>query len=342
MDVIEETVDGLAPEPARGQDLAPQRAGRRSTTQKVVVGVVLGIIVLAIPQVVHVSYFIDVLIGAGLYVAFALSYDLTVGYVGSLSLAHPAFYGVGAYATALLATKFGAPLLVSFVVSAVLAGLLALVIGIPSSRLSEYSFAVGTLGFATITQVIAQNWVDVTRGPFCIVNIPKPSLFVPIESLPAFYYLVVALAAAVFFFMRQLITSRIGRGFMAVRENEVMAQAVGINPLKYKMLAFSLSAAMSGCVGTVYAYYISVVCPADLALNTSLTLLVILFVGGSGSLRGVVLGAIVVTVLPELLRMSDQWRLVLYGVALLLIINYLPGGIEGLFQRKNRGQNYSR
>jgi branched-chain amino acid transport system permease protein len=297
---------------------------------------VVGIGLVAVPQVIHDSFILDVLILAGLYVAFALTYDLTVGYVGSLSLAHPAFFGIGAYVTGLLATKLHTPIGVNLLAAAGLAAVLAVAVGIPSFRLSEYSFAVGTLGFATVGQVVAQNWIDVTDGPLCVTGIPKPAIFVAISSLPAFYYLMTAAAVLILLFMHRLIGSRIGRSFKAVRENEVMAESVGINPLKYKMLAFCLGAAGAGCVGTLYAYFIGIVCPTDLALTSTLTLLVILFIGGSGSLRGVVLGAILVTALPEFLRIGDQWRLLLYGVALLLIINFLPNGLEGLFHRRSR------
>jgi len=297
---------------------------------------VVGAVLVVVPQVIHDSFVLDVLILAGLYVGFALTYDLTVGYVGSLSLAHPAFFGIGAYVTGLLATKLHTPILVNLIAAAVLAALFAVAVGIPSFRLSEYSFAVGTLGFATVGQVVAQNWIDVTDGPLCVTNIPKPAIFVTIDSLPAFYYLMTAAAVLILLFMHRLIGSRIGRSFKAVRENEVMAESVGINPLKYKMLAFSLGAAGAAGIGTLYAYFIGIVCPTDLALTGTLTLLVILFIGGSGSLRGVVLGAILVTALPEFLRIGDQWRLLLYGVALLLIINFLPNGLEGLFHRRSR------
>ena len=297
---------------------------------------IIAVVLLGLPQVVHDSFILDVMILAALYVGFALTYDLTVGYVGSLSLAHPAFFGIGAYVTGLLATKAHTPILVNLVAAAALAALLAVAIGIPSFRLSEYSFAVGTLGFATVGQVVAQNWIDVTNGPSCITGIPKPAIFTTISSLPGMYYLMTAMAVIVLLFMHRLIGSRIGRSFKAVRENEVMAQAVGINPLRYRMLAFCLGAAGAGAVGTLYAYFIGIVCPTDLALTLTLTLLVIVFIGGSGSLRGVVLGAILVTALPEFLRIGDQLRLVLYGVSLLLIINFLPDGLEGLFHRRWR------
>ena len=293
------------------------------------------VVLLALPQVIQQSYMLDILVSIALYTALALSYDLTVGYVGSLSLAHPAFFGAGAYTAALLATKAHTPILVNLVASAVIAAVLALVIGIQSFRLSEYSFAIGTLGFATVAQVVAQNWIDVTRGPLCVTSVPRPSIFVQITTLPGIYYLFAAFAVLVLAFNDRLIRSRIGRSFKAIRENEVMARAVGINPLKYKMVAFILGAALAGCVGTLYAHYYGIVCPTEVGLNWTLTLLVILFVGGSGSLLGVVLGAIVVTVLPEVFRVTDVTsRLIAYGVALLLIINFLPNGLSGLFQRR--------
>jgi ABC-type branched-subunit amino acid transport system permease subunit len=313
-----------------------QAALVQPTVRRVLPWALLGLLLLAVPRVVTQSYILDVLIEIALYIGVALSYDLVVGYVGSLSLAHPAFFGVGAYATALLATKLHTPFLVNLLAAALIAGLLALAIGIPSFRLSEYSFAIGTLGFATVAQIVAQNWIDMTSGPLCVTSVPRPVILgVPIDSLPAFYYLMGGMALFILLFNRRLIASRIGRSFLAVRENEVMARAVGINPFKYKMLAFSLGAAMAGGVGTLYAYYIGLVCPTDVALNLTLTLLVILFIGGSGSLRGVVLGAMLVTALPEVLRVSNQWRLVAYGLGLLLIINFLPDGLEGLFRRRH-------
>jgi ABC-type branched-subunit amino acid transport system permease subunit len=308
----------------------------RAATARVTLWVVAAGALIALPQVVRQSYVLDILIEIALYVGLVVTYDLTVGYVGSLSLAHPAFFGVGAYTTALLATRLHLPILANLGAAAAITGLLALAIGVPSFRLSEYSFAMVTLGFATIAQVVAQNWIDLTDGPLCVTGIPKPAIFAPVTSLPGFFYLMAGLAALILSFTYRLIRSRIGRSFLAVRENEVMARAVGINPFKYKMLAFCLGAAMAGCVGTLYAYYIGLVCPTDLALNLTLTLLVMLFIGGSGSLRGVILGAVIVTALPEVLRVSNQWRLVIYGVALLLIIIFFPDGLEGVFRRRRR------
>jgi branched-chain amino acid transport system permease protein len=295
------------------------------------------LLLIAIPQVVQVSYVVDVLIVTGLYVGLALSYDLIVGRVGSLSLAQPAFYGIGAYSVALLSTRLHWPTLACLGGAIAISALFALPVGIPSFRLSQYSFAIGTLGFATVAQLVAQNFVELTDGPMCVTGIPKAAIGgLSFASVPAFYYFLLAVLALIFVFTRQLVGSRIGRSFVAIRENEPLAAAVGVHGLKYKLLAFSISAGVAGAVGGMYAYYINVVCPTELSLFITLNLLVILFIGGAASLRGVVLGAVLVTLLPELLRVATSWRLVVFGIALLLIINFFPDGIEGALQDLQR------
>jgi ABC-type branched-subunit amino acid transport system permease subunit len=313
----------------------PDGATSRHLTILFQLGLLLAL--LLVPQLVQLSYLLDVLIVTALYVGLALSYDLIVGHVGSLSLAQPAFYGIGAYSVALLSTRAHWPTPACLVAAAVIAGLLALPIGIPSFRLSQYSFAIGTLGFATVAQLVAQNFIELTDGPMCVTGIPKAAIGgLSFASLPSFYYFILAIVVGIFLFCRQLVGSRIGRSFAAIRENEPLAAAVGVSPLKYKLIAFSLSAGLAGIIGGMYAYYVNVVCPSELSLFITLNLLVILFIGGSGSLRGVVLGAIIATTLPELARVASTWRLVLFGVALLLIINFFPDGLEGGLRRLER------
>lgn len=312
-----------------------QRQSSRLTW--IVLQVALLLLLLAVPQVVQLSYLLDVVIVTALYVGLALSYDLIVGHVGSLSLAQPAFYGIGAYTVALLSTRAHWPTLPALLAAASIAAVFALLIGVPSFRLSQYSFAIGTLGFATVAGLVAQNFVDLTDGPMCVTGVPKAAIGgLSFATLPSFYYFILAVVIGIFLLTRRLIGSRIGRSFAAVRENEPLASAVGVNPLKYKMLAFSVSAALAGVIGGMYAYYVNVVCPSELSLFITLNLLVILFIGGAGTFRGVVLGAIVVTALPELLRLASTWRLVIFGVLLMVIINVFPEGLEGGIRRLER------
>jgi ABC-type branched-subunit amino acid transport system permease subunit len=279
-------------------------------------------------------YILHVLIFTAIFAALALSYDLVVGHVGSLSLAHPAFFGIGAYTAAILATRAGWPFLAGVLGAVIAAALVAALVGVPLFRLAEHAFAVGTLGLALVTSVVANNWVEVTRGPLCVTGIPKPRLGpLAITTLPAFYWLALAALVAVALFYRGLTTFRLGRAFHAVRDNEPLAGAAGVDPLKYRLLAFTLAAAIAGGIGALYAHYLSVMCPEEMTVSLTVNLLVIVFLGGVGSLRGVLLGAVLFTALPEVLRLAPTWRLVIYGGLLLLVVIRSPGGLESLLRR---------
>src|SRR3989475_5401050 len=233
-------------------------------------------------------YVLHVLIFTALFAALALSYDLVVGHVGSLSLAHPAFFGVGAYAAAILATRARWPFLADLLAAVLAAAVVAALVGVPLFRLTEHAFAVGTLGLALVASVVANNWVEVTRGPLCITGIPKPVLGLPggpalaVTTLPGHYWLALAALAAVVLLYRRLTTFRLGRAFHAVRDNEPLAGAAGIDPLKYRMLAFTTGAALAGGVGALYVHYLSVMCPRERTLALTVNLLVIVFLAHDG------------------------------------------------------------
>ncbi len=303
-------------------------------------GFALGLIVVSAPWLVAAAvprqqrYVLHVLIFTAFFAALALSYDLVVGHVGSLSLAHPAFFGVGAYTAAILATRVGWPFVVAVLGAVLAAAVVAALVGVPLFRLAEHAFAVGTLGLALVASVVANNWVEVTRGPLCITGIPKPRLGpLAITTLPAFYWLALVALLAVVLLYRGLTTFRLGRAFHAVRDNEPLAGAAGIDPLKYRLLAFTLAAAIAGGIGALYVHYLSVMCPEEMTVALTVNLLVIVFLGGVGSLRGVLVGAVLFTALPEILRLAPTWRLVIYGALLLLVVIRSPGGLEGLLSR---------
>jgi ABC-type branched-subunit amino acid transport system permease subunit len=276
-------------------------------------------------------YVVHVLVYTALFAALALSYDLVVGHVGALSLAHPAFFGVGAYTAAILATRLAWPFLADVAAAVVVAGVVAVVAGIPLFRLTEHAFAVGTLGFAVVAWIVATNWVEVTRGPLCITGIPKP-----VTTLPAWYWLALTVLGAVLLLYRGLTTFRIGRALHAVRDNEPLAALAAIDPLRYRMLAFTVGGALAGGVGAVYAHYLAVFCPEEMTVALTVNLLVIVFLGGVGTLRGVLIGAVLFTALPEVLRLAPTWRLVIYGCLLLVIVIRSPAGLDGLLTRRVR------
>jgi ABC-type branched-subunit amino acid transport system permease subunit len=300
----------------------------------------LAVLVVAAPWLVAAAvprqqrYIVHVLIFTALFAALALSYDLVVGHVGSLSLAHPAFFGIGAYTAAILATTAGWPFVAGLAAAVLAAAVVAALVGVPLFRLTEHAFAVGTLGLGLVAWIVANNWVEVTRGPLCITGIPKPALgALAITTLPAYYWLALTALGAVVLLYRGLTTFRLGRAFHAVRDNEPLAGAAGIDPLRYRLLAFTIGAAVAGGVGALYVHYLSVMCPEEMTIALTVNLLVIVFLGGVGSLRGVLVGAVLFTALPEVLRLAPTWRLVIYGALLLLVVVRSPEGIEGLLRR---------
>lgn len=305
-------------------------------------GFAIGVLILLVaifPLFISTPYFIHIFILMGMYILFALSYDLSVGQVGVLSLAHPVFFGIGAYTAAILAVNYNPHPFLCFFLGAVLAGALAFCIGIPSFRLSLHSFAIATLGFALIVELICRNWISLTRGPMGIPGIPRPTLSIPyllswhVNTLTEFYYLMYILVALGLAFYLILTRSRVGRAFRAIREDEVLAASAGVPPLKYKMIAFIAGACIAGVIGVFYAYWYSLVSPEQLSFYFTINLLIIVFLGGRGSFRGIVIAAFLFTALPEFLRITPQFRLILYGIILLLTVIYFPGGIEHIIQR---------
>jgi branched-chain amino acid transport system permease protein len=300
----------------------------------------LAIIILAgVPLVVKSAYLIHILIMTGLYLALALGYNLSVGNVGTLSLAHAAFYGLGGYVAALLSIHFGVPFWVELVLAAIVSGGLAFLMGIPSFRLPDRAFSIGTLTFSLVTEQVVHNWVSLTRGPMCIVPVPRPKVNLSflsngeISSLTEYYYWVLAVALITFLFCSRLANSRIGRAWGAVRENVILARSMGINPVKYKMLALVIGAAIAGIAGASYGHYAQIICPTDLGWSVIVNLLIIVFVGGVGTVRGIVLGAIAFTVIPEVLRIAPTLRMLIYGILLLLAASYVPGGLNGVISK---------
>lgn len=309
-----------------------------ASSAKRAIWIVPALVALAlIPSVVTSNYIIHVFINTALFLLLALSYDLVVGHVGLLSLAHPAFFGIGAYTVAIMAGKAGwmwsFPLLAA--AAAIVAVVAGIVIGIPSLRLSSRSFAIGTLGFAMVAEVVANNWISVTEGPMCIVGIPPARLTVfgqgmTISTVPQYYFLIMVLAVGAMFAYERIVHGRIGRSFRAVRQDEALAAAFGINPQRYKLTAFLIGAGAASVAGAFYAHYSGVVCPDELSIMYTINLLIILFGGGTASLLGISLGAVVFTALPELLRFSTDARMTIYGAMLLVIVLFYPGGLRAM------------
>jgi ABC-type branched-subunit amino acid transport system permease subunit len=318
---------------------------RRAPLQALLAVVAIAVTLL-LPQFAPTNYIINAMISTLSWIIFALSFDLSAGHVGTVSLGHPVFYGIGAYVTALLAPKLGLDFLGAALLSALTMGLLAVIAGIAFFRISEVSFAIGTLGALIIAQLVANNAYDITGGPMCVQGIARPILQLPgqpatlITEPIQYYYLLVPLLLLTVLLYWRLTHSRIGRAFNAVRQDEVRALAMGIYPKRYKLLAFAVGGALIGALGSFQAQYITVVCPSELAISYTLNLLIIVFVGGSGSMAGVILGALLFAVLPRFLEtsvgVSPAYQQLIYGIVLLVVIRFLPNGLVSLADRFTR------
>ena len=209
--------------------------------------------ILVMPQLFTTGYMTNAMIDSVRWIIFALSFDLVAGHVGAVSLGHPAFFGMGAYVTAILAAELGLGFAGSLVISAVAMALVALIAGVAFFRIKGVTFAIGTLGAIIIAQLIANNAYDLTGGPLCVKGVARPEFLLPftgtilkITKPIQYYYLLLPLLLITIIVYIALTTSRIGRAFTAVREDEVRASAVGIFPLRYKLLAFVVGAALVG------------------------------------------------------------------------------------------------
>lgn len=290
---------------------------------------------LALPLVLSGwDYGMHIAISVALYVVLALSLNLNNGMAGQLNLGHAAFFGIGAYTAALLmldrSWAFWATLPVAVLSSAVFGFL----VGLPSLRVTGDYLGIVTLGFGEIVRLVLLNWIDLTRGPMGLPGIPGPRLFgMEFSGKLPYFYLVTVIAAVVWFAMDRLAASKFGLELLALREDERVARALGVNVGRAKVLSFVIAAACAGLAGAFFASYISFISPDTFLFNDSMIMLSMVVLGGMGSLVGSVIGAILLTVAPEALRFMGDWRLVLYGVLLTAMMVYRPSGLWGLERR---------
>lgn len=285
------------------------------------------------------EYLLHILILIGIYVILAESLNLIVGYTGLLSIAHAAFYGVGAYVAALMALRVGSPFVINVICAVLISGLLGGLVGIPSLRIREHYFVIATFAFQVITFSILNNWVSFTRGPMGLPGIPQPVIFGwTISSHFEFLLLVGAFAVLVFWVCRVIVRSPFGRVLTAIREDEVFALAVGKNVAAYKVAVFVIGSGLAAIAGALYAHYISFIDPTSFTVMESIFILSIVIIGGAGSLWGPVVGAAVLVMLPEILRfiglpssVAANLRQILYGGLLVAFMMWRPQGLVGKY-----------
>lgn len=265
------------------------------------------------------DYYLGILTVICINIVAVLGVSLLIGFTGVFTFGHAAYMAIGAYASALLTLRAGTPFLVSLAGGAVLAMLAAVPIGYPTLRLSGDYFVVASLGVAEIVVLLIENMHGITGGARGLVGIPVKSKF----------WVVALIAVACVWFVRNFVNSRLGRNCVALRENELAAQTIAINPFRYKMMALVISAGLGGLAGGLLAHYTGVLHPSMFAFVKSEELVISVIFGGIGSVTGSVLSAVILTFLPEALRAVAEWRLVIYGVLVVVIIIARPQGLFG-------------
>jgi branched-chain amino acid transport system permease protein len=286
---------------------------------------------LVFPLFVRNEYILNTAVFAGIYVILASSLNITNGYTGLFSFGHAAFYGIGAYTAAILATRFRFPFLLTLPLSGVAAGIFGAAIAFPTLRLKGIFLALVTIGFQQITYLVIMNWVSLTRGPMGIPGIPPVSFFgFDLKSNFHYYYLILFLDGVVLFLISRISDSRVGRTFIAIREDEVAAQSISINIFRTKVLSFVLATFFAGLAGAFFAHHARFVSADSFRLEETFLILTMLVVGGMGSIPGPVIGAIFLVILPELFRFLAEYRGVIYGIILIATILFRPQGIAGV------------
>jgi ABC-type branched-subunit amino acid transport system ATPase component/ABC-type branched-subunit amino acid transport system permease subunit len=289
----------------------------------------LAIVLYVAPFVVGTEYHLFIATQMAAYVLVAIGLNLLNGYGGQVSLGHGALVAIGAYTVALATVdhqwSFWPAALLAMAAASAVGALMAL----PAFRLSTWYFALITLGFAEVVGGLLTEWRELTHGFAGVVGIPKPVVFGHTLTSSDLYWLALSLVILAIAGVANLLRSRFGRALIAVRDNPVAATASGVSQVRIKMLAFVASAAMAGLAGALFAVQKTVVTPDDFTADFSIFFLLMVVLGGAGRLWGPVVGAVVFFLVPELLTALQSWRMLIYGVALLLLMLYAPHGLVG-------------
>lgn len=274
------------------------------------------------------SYFINILVVSGIYVILTLGLNLTTGFAGQVSLGHAAFYAIGAYTAGILSATFGFSIWITLPVAAVTTWIIGALLGLPSLRVKEDFLAVVTMGLGLIVQSLMLN-LKITGGPMGIGNIKPVAIAGHVFGMFEFFIFELIIICILTFTMIRMVNSRFGRALMAIREDETVADTLGINTTKYKVIAFAIGATYAGIAGTLFAHYFTYVSPDTFGFMESAIILSMVVIGGLGSIRGSIIGAVILSIAPELLRGLKDYRILIYGLLMVIIMRFRPQGLFG-------------
>ena len=289
------------------------------------------------PHLLTNDYYVSTLIIGFFNAIIVVGLNLLLGYAGQISLGHGAFYGLAAYASGILTATYGVPVELAALAAIALTGLVAWGIGIPTLKLSGHYLAMATLGFGVIVSIVFNEAVETTGGPSGLTGIPRLSLFGwSLDSDLSYYYVTGAALTLVMALSLTLIQSRLGRALRAIHTSERAAEAVGVDIARYKLFVFVLSALFAALAGVLYAHYLGFAAPSSFGFKFSVTLLVMVVLGGMASVWGAVAGALFLTALPEFLRAFEDIETLIFGAILILGMMFLPSGLAGGAARLSR------
>ncbi len=300
--------------------------GRANQGALLSLAVVLAFFPLALPN----PYFLSIMVVIGIHSLITLGLSLLMGYAGQISLGHAAFFGLGAYVSGVFTVKFGMEPWSAFGLGLLLSAAIAFLVGVPALKLKGHYLAMATLAFGEIFHVIFSEMVEYTGGPSGLAGIPTISLFgVLMDSDLKYYYFVWAFVLGALLISVNIIHSRVGRALRSIHGSEIAASAMGVNTARYKQQIFVLSAIYASAAGSLYAHFLTFISPSSFTVLFSIILVTMVVVGGMGSLWGALLGATILNGIPEYFRVLKDYDILAYGLMVILIMIFMPGGLMG-------------
>lgn len=288
-------------------------------------------VALLLPEFVTSTYTMVLLNMALIYTIVVSGFNVILGFAGILSFAQAAFWGIGAYTSALLSVDLGVSFWIAMPAAGFVTAAFGVALGFPTLRLRSHYLAMTTIGFSEIIRLVLQNFERLTHGATGVGNIPAPSIagFALVGPVK-FYYFALAMAGLSILFCLRLRSSRVGRALQAIRDDELSAEAMGVNLTYCKVLAFALSAALAGIGGSLFAHFAAYISPDMFGLDATIKFLSMLLIGGIGSVSGPIVGSVILTFLPEWLRFLEHYYMAIYGAGIVLMLVVIPGGLVGV------------
>lgn len=316
----------------------------KKPTVSMLVTALVVVIAFLLPSLGVRNYYLHIAILSLLNALLAMGVNFIAGYAGQLSLAQAAFFGIGSYAASLAVLNLHVSFWLALPIGVLASIMVAVGFGLPTLRLKGPYFVISTLGFGEIVRLVFLNWETVTRGPNGLaIEGPAPlSLgfaFWELDTKAGFYYLTLLALVIALFFCVNMVHSRIGRALRAIHTDQIAAEAMGVNLTFYKVFAFAWGAALSGLAGGLYAGYVRFISPDTFTVGESVNILIMAVLGGMGTISGPVVGAVVITFLLETMRMFADYRMVIYGLLMFVMILYMPEGIAGWIMGKWRARH---